>query len=118
MKHVFESHSYTPDFRFKCELFGCTQTFRTYAAYASHLSRRHFCDLNQVQPATDNEQDNIDPNDDEMDMQSSFSQQYGVSGQASQTRGISVQHTTAGWYHCDHRRRKSPFLRHSIVDAW
>ena len=39
MKHLFESHSSAPIFKYTCGLSGCVQTFKTYSAYASHWSR-------------------------------------------------------------------------------
>ena len=50
MKHVFECHSSTPNFRFSCGISGCVQTFKTYSAYSSHLKRKHEnCDFTQLQ---------------------------------------------------------------------
>lgn len=41
MKHTFQCHSSTPNFKYRCEISGCTQTLKTYSAILSHLQRKH-----------------------------------------------------------------------------
>ena len=40
-RHCFETHSNQPNFNIKCVVVGCPQTFRSYSAFSSHLSRKH-----------------------------------------------------------------------------
>ena len=40
-RHNFETHSNEPNFIMKCVVVGCSQTFRCYSTFASHLSRKH-----------------------------------------------------------------------------
>ena len=52
MQHMFQCHSSTPNFRWKCGISGCLQFFRTYSAFASHLQRKHHgCDYVYTQLA-------------------------------------------------------------------
>ncbi len=47
-KHMFQCHSSVPNFRCQCRISGCSQSFRTYAAFTSHLQRKHQgCDYSQ-----------------------------------------------------------------------
>lgn len=41
LKHSFECHSNEPNFLEKCKIDGCTQTFRCYSTFNSHISRKH-----------------------------------------------------------------------------
>ena len=41
LRHTFESHSSLPNFSFNCPVDGCNQTFQTFSAISSHLSRKH-----------------------------------------------------------------------------
>lgn len=53
MKHTFQSHSSTTNFRFTCGISGCVQTFRTYSAITSHLQRKHpDCEFSELFPNT------------------------------------------------------------------
>ena len=40
-RHRFETHSNEPSFLEKCAVLGCSQTFRRYSSFLSHLSRKH-----------------------------------------------------------------------------
>lgn len=40
-RHRFETHSNEPNFFEKCAVIGCSQTFRRYSSFLSHLSRKH-----------------------------------------------------------------------------
>ena len=52
VKHVFQCHSSSPNFRYVCGLSGCVQSFKTYSAYSSHLLRKHENrDFTQLQSA-------------------------------------------------------------------
>jgi len=41
MKHTFECHSSTPNFKYTCGISGCTQSLRTHSAILSHIQRKH-----------------------------------------------------------------------------
>ena len=41
LRHTFESRSSLPNFSFNCPVDGCNQTFQTFSAISSHLSRKH-----------------------------------------------------------------------------
>ncbi len=45
MRHTFECHSSTPNFRYPCGVSGCIQTFSTYSGISSHLRRKHWTNL-------------------------------------------------------------------------
>lgn len=54
MRHVFQSHSSTPNFVFSCGISGCIQTFKTFSAIQSHLQRKHSgCDFSQLESYTE-----------------------------------------------------------------
>ena len=40
-RHYFVTHSSEPFFLQKCVVVGCSQTFRTYSSFTSHLNRKH-----------------------------------------------------------------------------
>ena len=40
-RHSFETHSNDSNFVMKCVVAGCSQTFRCYSTFSSHLSRKH-----------------------------------------------------------------------------
>lgn len=65
MRHTFEAHSSVPNFSFTCGVEGCSQTFSTYSAMKSHLSRRHRgVDFDEVQSTPIQCQDGHPPSTD------------------------------------------------------
>ena len=49
MRHTFECHSSTPNFRYPCGISGCVQTFSTYSGISSHLRRKHLTELLELE---------------------------------------------------------------------